>query len=50
MKRMLSALSSITMATLAATAALWGPPAAAQEEEKVLNVYNWTISLLSELS
>ena len=42
MKRMLSALSSITMATLAATAALWGPPAAAQEEEKVLNVYNWS--------
>ena len=28
--------------TLAATAALWGPPAAAQEEEKVLNVYNWS--------
>jgi putrescine transport system substrate-binding protein len=42
MKRMLSALSSITMATMAATAALWGPPAAAQEEEKVLNVYNWS--------
>ena len=42
MKRMLSALSSITMATVAATAALWGPPAAAQEEEKVLNVYNWS--------
>ena len=42
MKRMLSALSSITTATLAATALLWGPPAAAQEEEKVLNVYNWS--------
>ncbi len=42
MKRMFSALSSITPAVLAATAALWGPPAAAQEEEKVLNVYNWS--------
>lgn len=42
MKRMFSALASITPALLAATAALWGPPAAAQEEEKVLNVYNWS--------
>ena len=42
MKRMFSALSSLTSATLAATALLWGPPAAAQEEEKVLNVYNWS--------
>ncbi len=42
MKRMFSALASITPAVLAATAALWGPPAAAQEEEKVLNVYNWS--------
>ena len=42
MKRMFSTLSSLTAAALAATAALWGPPAAAQEEEKVLNVYNWS--------
>ncbi len=42
MKRMLSTLGSITSATLAVTAALWGPPAAAQEEEKVLNIYNWS--------
>jgi putrescine transport system substrate-binding protein len=42
MKRMFSALTSLTSATLAATALLWGPPAAAQEEEKVLNVYNWS--------
>ena len=42
MKRMFSTLSSLSAAVLAATAALWGPPAAAQEEEKVLNVYNWS--------
>jgi putrescine transport system substrate-binding protein len=42
MKRMLCTLSSMTSALLAATALLWGPPAAAQEEEKVLNVYNWS--------
>jgi putrescine transport system substrate-binding protein len=42
MKRMFSALTSLTSATLAAMALLWGPPAAAQEEEKVLNVYNWS--------
>ncbi len=42
MKRMLCTLSSLTSAMLAATALLWGPPAAAQEEEKVLNVYNWS--------
>ncbi|MFT3665645.1 MAG: polyamine ABC transporter substrate-binding protein [Piscinibacter sp.] len=42
MKRMFSALASITPAALAATAALWGPPATAQDEEKVLNVYNWS--------
>ena len=42
MKRMFSTLSSLSAAALAATAALWGPPAAAQEEEKVLNVYNWS--------
>lgn len=42
MKRMIGTLSSLTAATLAATALLWGPPAAAQEEEKVLNVYNWS--------
>src|SRR5688572_29162210 len=29
-------------ALLAATALAWGTPAAAQEEEKVLNVYNWS--------
>lgn len=42
MKRMFCSLSSLTSAALAATALLWGPPAAAQEEEKVLNVYNWS--------
>jgi putrescine transport system substrate-binding protein len=42
MKRMLCTLSSMTSALMAATALLWGPPAAAQEEEKVLNVYNWS--------
>ncbi|MFT3955466.1 MAG: polyamine ABC transporter substrate-binding protein [Piscinibacter sp.] len=42
MKRMFCSLSSLTSALLAATALLWGPPAAAQEEEKVLNVYNWS--------
>ncbi len=42
MKRMIGTLSSLTSAALAATALLWGPPAAAQEEEKVLNVYNWS--------
>lgn len=42
MKRMFCKLSSLTSALLAATALLWGPPAAAQEEEKVLNVYNWS--------
>ena len=42
MKRMFSTLSSLSAGALAATAALWGPPAAAQEEEKVLNVYNWS--------
>jgi putrescine transport system substrate-binding protein len=42
MKRMIGTLTSLTTATLAATALLWGPPAAAQEEEKVLNVYNWS--------
>ena len=42
MKRMIGTLSSLTAAALAATALLWGPPAAAQEEEKVLNVYNWS--------
>jgi len=42
MKRTFGALRSLTSATLAVTALLWGPPAAAQEEEKVLNVYNWS--------
>jgi putrescine transport system substrate-binding protein len=42
MKRMWSHSTSIAASLLAATALLWGPPAAAQEEEKVLNVYNWS--------
>ncbi len=42
MKRMFSTLRTLSAVALAATAALWGPPAAAQEEEKVLNVYNWS--------
>jgi putrescine transport system substrate-binding protein len=42
MKRMIGTLTSLTTAALAATALLWGPPAAAQEEEKVLNIYNWS--------
>ncbi len=31
-----------TLAALAATAFLWVAPAAAQDEEKVLNIYNWS--------
>ncbi|MCW5664141.1 MAG: polyamine ABC transporter substrate-binding protein [Piscinibacter sp.] len=35
--------STTLPAALLAVAALWaGPPAAAQEEEKVLNIYNWS--------
>jgi putrescine transport system substrate-binding protein len=42
MKPKFSRLCSLTSAMLAVTALLWGPPAAAQEEEKVLNIYNWS--------
>ncbi len=38
-RHLLSALASIAAATFALG---WTPPAAAQEEEKVLNVYNWS--------
>ena len=41
MKRMFSALSSIASLTTAACL-LWAGPVTAQEEEKVLNVYNWS--------
>ena len=44
MPRMFSAQKTLTSiaAALAATALLWASPARAQEEEKVLNVYNWS--------
>ena len=44
MTRMFSAEKTLTSiaAALAATALLWASPARAQEEEKVLNVYNWS--------
>ena len=44
MTRMFSAQKTLTSiaAALAATAPLWASPARAQEEEKVLNVYNWS--------
>ena len=44
MTRMFSAQKTLTSiaAALAATALLWASPARAQEEEKVLNVYNWS--------
>jgi putrescine transport system substrate-binding protein len=47
MKRMFSALASLaswtaTAAAIATAGLLWAAPAAAQEEEKVLNVYNWS--------
>jgi putrescine transport system substrate-binding protein len=38
-RHLLSALASIAAATFVLG---WAPPAAAQEEEKVLNVYNWS--------
>jgi len=41
MKRLFSALTTIASLT-AATCAMWAAPAAAQEEEKVLNIYNWS--------
>ena len=34
--------SVIPALVLCATAMLWGAPASAQEEEKVLNIYNWS--------
>ncbi len=40
-KRMFGTLSSVAAAALATTL-LWSGPAAAQDEEKVLNVYNWS--------
>ena len=40
MKHQSRALASVT--ALAAALLLWAAPAAAQEEEKVLNVYNWS--------
>jgi putrescine transport system substrate-binding protein len=41
MKRMFSALTTLA-SLLALNGLLWAGPAAAQEEEKVLNVYNWS--------
>ena len=41
MKRMFSALTTLASLT-AASCLLWAGPAAGQEEEKVLNVYNWS--------
>ena len=42
MTPMFSRLTPISSALLAVAALFAGPPAAAQEEEKVLNVYNWS--------
>jgi len=42
MKRMFSRLTSIPSALLTVAALFAGPPAQAQEEEKVLNIYNWS--------
>ena len=42
MKPTLNSLAFSVATALAATALLWSVPAAAQEEEKVLNVYNWS--------
>ena len=42
MKPMLKSLAFSVAAAFTATALLWGTPAAAQEEEKVLNIYNWS--------
>jgi putrescine transport system substrate-binding protein len=41
MKRMFSTLISLASLT-AASCLLWAGPAVAQEEEKVLNIYNWS--------
>ena len=43
MNRMLNrSLPSLSLAALAALAAVWAGPAQAQEEDKVLNIYNWS--------
>ncbi len=42
MTRMFSRSTALPSALLAVVALFAGPPAAAQEEEKVLNVYNWS--------
>lgn len=42
MTRMFSRSTALPSALLAVAALFAGPPAAAQEEEKVLNVYNWS--------
>ncbi len=42
MKPMLSSIAFSVATAFVATALMWGMPAAAQEEEKVLNVYNWS--------
>jgi putrescine transport system substrate-binding protein len=42
MKRMFSTLTSLASLMAAAGGLLWAGPAAAQEEEKVLNIYNWS--------
>ncbi len=39
---MLKKLTSLAAPAVAASALLWGVPVAAQEEEKVLNIYNWS--------
>jgi putrescine transport system substrate-binding protein len=39
---MLKKLTSLAAPAVAASALLWGGPVAAQEEEKVLNIYNWS--------
>jgi len=41
-KSALQILSAFTAVATAAAAIAWSQPAAAQEEEKVLNVYNWS--------
>ena len=42
MKRMFRTLTSLASLMAAAGGLLWAGPAAAQDEEKVLNVYNWS--------
>ncbi len=41
-------ICSVFVAALAASALLWGTPAAAQQEEKILNVYNWSDSIAED--